>query len=294
VGTKIVFAVLAHRNNEAVTWLTANLAANCPQSDVVVFDSGQPGWYDGDAERLSASRPLEWGKVSAFHYLTMCELADRDYDLLVTLDYDVALIRPGFEDHLASLIDTYAYIAPGFGPLDEGAQGRVQRRIWWWWNRYWQPLLQSPRPYEIYNPMQAFRRDLAERIVHDPQIPKIIDQVTRGRPGVFEELVYASRVVSYGMPGIGLAGAHAVTSRLWTYDELEILAGDPNVFLVHKIAQRGQRDAIDRLLHTPVDPAAAAQRLACQPPLVARRRKEQLRGRWRDLVYDVKAARDAP
>src|SRR5690349_21187259 len=168
MGTKIVFAVLAHRNNEAVTWLTANLAANCPESEIVVFDSGRPGWYEGDAERLSSSRPMEWGKVTAFHYLTMRELAARDYDLLVTLDYDVALLRPGFEDELARLVETYAYVAPHFGPLDEGAQGRVQRRIWWWWNRYWQQLLESPRPYLVYNPMQAFRRDLADRIVADP------------------------------------------------------------------------------------------------------------------------------
>ncbi|HZP27578.1 MAG TPA: hypothetical protein VFC99_01385, partial [Acidimicrobiia bacterium] len=75
-----------------------------------------------------------------------------------------------------------------------------------------------------------------------------------------------------------------LSEHLLNLDELELLAADPNVFLVHKIAHEYQRAAVERILRFGPDPAAAAQRLMLAPPIQGLGRRKHLRitlGRFR-------------
>jgi hypothetical protein len=202
----------------------------------------------------------------------MTELAQRDFDALVAVDWDVAMLRRGFEEQLSEILETFAYAAPRFLPVDECEGSDQGRQVWFWWDRYWKDLLGARQPYDVFNACQIFRRDLVDRFVADPEMPRILEAVDRARVIGMEEFVYPTRTVSYGFPATSLPGGYAIVTHLHDYDELELLSCDRAVHLVHKIATSDQRASVDYLLEHQGDAAAAARRIALRPFLSGRRR----------------------
>jgi hypothetical protein len=283
MGARITFAVLAHRDAETVAWLAENLRATVPGCDVALFDSSRDGSLRvEDVERLPTSQPLTYMRVAPFHYLAMRSLAGRDFDALVTLDWDVAMLRAGFAEELGNHLERFAYLGVRFSPIRQFEGSDVHRALWFRWDRYWAPLFQSRQPYYAYNPAQVFRRDLVDRILRDDRLPMILSACDEARTPIMEEIVWPTRVSTYGVPMAALPGSHGLTSGQPGLDELELLAADPSVHLVHKIVTRAQRGAVDLLREKVPDPVAAAERLAVQPALHGSR-KSQLRHEARRL-----------
>ena len=294
--TNMVFAILAHNNRGgAVNYLADNLAATCPSSDVVVFNGGPDDQWVGDVTaKVVGAHPFGWGKVAAFHYLTMQAVEQYQYDALVTLDFDMAMVKPGFERHIGQLLDTYAYIGTRLHPVDLWSGGNPDRQVWNWWHNQWAALFEAPQPYCVFNPCQVFRRDLVDRFLADPAMPSIIDQATRAQVFCMEEIVYATRTVAYGMPTTSNPGSHGILHVSHDADELELLAADPHVHLVHKITERHQRLAVDRLLADGADADAAARRLMMRPPRAGISRRTALRELARRTRGDLRGILGGP
>jgi len=248
VSLAIVFAVAAHSEPEALLAQAENLAAACPHSRLLVFDgASDPSWRANiDLPFASQSRPLRHGYLSDFHYLVMQDVLRRypDFDCLVTLDSDVLAIKAGLEDQLDGLLKDFAYVGARLHPLSGRTEWSTARRFMYHWPRYWQPLLQVPQPWGAFNPGQVFRRDVVERVVADATVPPLLDAVRKARATALEEIVYPSLVVGRGFAGTSHPGAHALTLRRYSSEELAWFAADPSVFLVHKVGT--ELDAPDR------------------------------------------------
>jgi len=239
VSLAVVFAVVAHGDPEALVEQSENLARACPHSRLVVFDgAADPSWRATvDLPFAAKSRPLRHGYLSDFHYLVMQDVLGRypDFECLVTLDSDVFAVKTGFEDQLGGLLGEFAYVGTRLHPVEARTEWATGRRFMYHWSRYWQPLLQAPTPFGVFNPAQVFRRDAVERIVADPSVPAVLDAVRRARTTALEEIVYPTLVLSRGFAGTGHPGAHALTLRRYSAQELAGFALDPSVFLVHKV-----------------------------------------------------------
>jgi hypothetical protein len=204
------------------------------------------------------------------------------------------LLKPGFEEQLALVLSNFAYIGTRFYASQPWSPGDPDRYVWQWWDRFWADLLKAPQPYNVFNPGQVFRKDLVERFVADPAMPGIMSAVESSRVQSMEEIVYPTRAVAMGVPATSHPGSHAMRTYDFDADELEILAGDPNVFLVHKIAHGYQRAAVDRLLRQGANPKAAAERLALRAPAHGTGRRKQLRASLRQLELDVSGITRGP
>lgn len=235
----IVFAVAAHGEPDALIEQAENLATTCPNSRIVVFDGApDPSWRATvDLPFAAQSRPLRHGYLSDFHYLVMQDVLQRypGFDCLVTLDSDVFAVKPGLEDQLAGLLRAFAYLGARLHPVAARTEWATGRRFMYHWSRHWQPLLQAPTPFGAFNPGQVFRRDVVERIVADESVPALLDAVRQARTTALEEIVYPTLVLSRGFAGTSHPGAHALTLRRYSDEELAWFALDPSVFLVHKI-----------------------------------------------------------
>jgi hypothetical protein len=118
-------------------------------------------------------------------------------------------------------------------------------------------------------------------------MPDILRAVELARVDCMEEIIYPTRAVAYGVAATSNPGSHALRTHEYDANELELLAADPNVFLVHKIVHDYQRAAIARLLEVGADAAAAAQRIALSAPISGVGRRKQLETALRQLRRDV-------
>jgi hypothetical protein len=239
VSLTIVFAVAAHSEPEALVGQAENLATACPHSQLLVFDgASDPAWRsDVDLPFASRSRPLRHGYLSDFHYLVMQDALHRypGFDCLVTLDSDILVIKSGLEAQLGELMKDFAYVGARLHPVAGRTEWSTARRFMYHWSRYWQPLLQVPTPWGAFNPGQVFRRDVVERIVADQSVPRLLDAARKARTTALEEIIYPSLVVGRGFAGTSHPGAHALTLRRYSDEELAWFSADPSVFLVHKV-----------------------------------------------------------
>ena len=276
---KVLLAVLAHRDGKAIGHLIENVQRNCDDADVVVFNSGaHDAWLAGlDAEVLRQSRPLRRGYLTPFHYLTMQGVIDREFDCLVAHDWDMLLLKRGFDEQLAGLLDKFGYIEQrGSTRSIRGPRAsRYPIRL-----ELVGPALvgsvEPRQPYNVFNPGQVFRRDLVERFVADEAMPDILCLVETARVDYMEEIVYPTRAVAYVIAATSHnPGSHEIRTYDFDADEPELLAADPHVFLVHRIAHEYQCAAVDRLLKRTPDPGGAAERCALKPPLLGLGRRKQ-------------------
>lgn len=243
---ELVLALLVHNARPALDDLIANLHAFAPEAEVVVFNGGtDASLLDGvDARPLRCSRPLTYGNSSPFHINTFRELAGDglDYDRIVTLDGDVALLRGGLEAGLRRIMGPAEYMAARFTAVDEDRRDENIRRYGFQAGS-WRRLLAVDRLYRGFNPAQVFARPFVERILAHPHIDAIEAHLDRARLYGADELVWASLAAGLGAHPIGNPGERALVTRVHSTDELRGYTEDPDVFFVHKVLMDvGARD----------------------------------------------------
>ena len=271
MSCRIVFGLVSHGNRLALDELLKNLAVTCPNSEVIVFNTGPSNeWLTGfDGNVCRSSREMRFGRIADAHFGLMSELRGRvDYDCLVTLDSDMLIIKAGFETKVRELLDFFAYIGTEFGPFGRYEELQPMRFALLHWESFWSKIFESQIPYSAINPGQIFRRDLVEHLATDSRVEQVLNAVRRARTIGLEEIVYPTLAVARGFPATSNPGTHAIEQRTFSPDELILHHAHPDVFLVHKVSL--EADAPDRLMiHSLVSQGpstesvrAAAERIA--------------------------------
>ncbi|MBC7374657.1 MAG: hypothetical protein H7323_11775 [Frankiales bacterium] len=252
MSTSLVLAVLAHADRPCLQDQLANLRAFAPDARVVVFNGGTDRELTAglDVATCPYSRPLTHHRVGSFHGLVMQWLVEQrwDADVLVTLDSDMLLLKPGLGDHAAATMAATGrgYLGAHFGEVLPDTAWRPGRRFHRKWAGQWQELFGLPHPYRAFNPGQAFSGAYVEAFAAWSRRPALMAAIERTRLDALDEIVWATLAVALGVGALDHPGGRALQLRRHSPQELGAYLADPDVFMVHRVGM--DLDAADRRL----------------------------------------------
>lgn len=236
-GAHIVFGILAHNRPETLADQIANIRAMCPNADVRVFNGGADGeWCKALTVPVSPmSKPMRYDSLAFPHYAMCRDIAGSDFDCLVVLDSDMMIVKPGLEQQLGQLLQTFAYVGANLAACGGTGENEPLRSLLHRWTNFWSPVLGAATPYMVFNPGQVFRRDLVEAIAADASVQRILETIDSEPIQHPEEFLWPTYAVSRGFPTTSHPGSHGLEWRQFEPAELVLKWADPNVFLVHKV-----------------------------------------------------------
>lgn len=239
----ICFAILAHQDRDSLADLLQNLDHFCPNSMPIIYDaSGQEG-FGGDLPALvyPKGKRLRYGYGARFILDVMeWSLAEKiEFDFFVVLDSDVLFIQHGYEDFLERQLGASEYIGVRFRHEIHPDSKSPAEYMWCNWRR-WRGLLGADHPCYAFNPAQAFRRSLVERIVeHDKlgRIRRALDATPRKAmaEAIYPTLAYAldGDPKSYP-PSYSFAVGYRPGSSVSVYEVIRF-AHTPDAHIVHPV-----------------------------------------------------------
>lgn len=240
----IVFAVLAHENDEVLANQVENLRTFNPSCQVVLYNGGNQANL---GKKLNIpicpySRPLQKGRLGHFFLDTMRWLKKTklSYDFLVNLDSDVMFVRPGFEKFLKGLMRGYDCM--GINMLlqhkpDDLPHWYPGQTMWREWER-WKPVFQMDYFCGCLNSMQVYRRTIVNRMLAGLDMKLVNKLIAETRVYALEEILYATLAVRCG-----------AKHRSYPYESVEYVRLDvpirveevrqaqlnPNIYFVHPV-----------------------------------------------------------
>jgi hypothetical protein len=237
-----IIAVLAHADRPALEALLRNIAVFAPEADVVLFNGGHDANLARglDIEVCPHSRPLEYGHIAPFHYLTMKWLHEerRRFSFVVTAECDMALIRGGFPEYLRSVLARRdsSYLGVGLWERTHGRFpiGMTRQK----WERVWQPIFGIECPYGALNPGQVFGPRFVERLMAFPRLDELVERLERTTVWAMEELVYPTLAVTLDCAPWWHPGHPAITLQRHTPLEYKSFLEIPQVQWVHKVGTK--------------------------------------------------------
>lgn len=239
---KVVFAVLAHHKRACLEDLVLNLRVFAPESDIVLFNGGKdPQLAEGlDIAVCPYSRPMRYDRLGRVQLDTMRWLYEegRAFDFLVTLDSDMLLIKPGFEQYLSAHMANSAYMAVLFREIPPWTNWKTGRRFHTKWERIWQPIFGTNYPYGCFNPAQVFRYDYVERLMSFPKLDELLSRIDHTSLFCIEEMVYATLAVTLVCEPRRYAEPWSSAIRYrkrHSPHEIRAYLGDPDVFFIHPV-----------------------------------------------------------
>lgn len=116
---RICVVIVDHRHDVFLTDLVEGLTAFAPEVNIAIYNSGDPITLRShpayaSLDVLPAGRTLAYAKVTPFFFDMFEWAADQSYDYIVNAETDMAWIKPGFEEFVASAMNGYDYMAPAF------------------------------------------------------------------------------------------------------------------------------------------------------------------------------------
>ncbi|SEC69692.1 hypothetical protein [Paenibacillus sp. GP183] len=185
----ICFALLAHKDEEALLQQIRNIRQFNPKDTLIVLYNGGNDPNFGKAVCKSenmlycpSSRPLQSGKTGRFFYDVMAwlEEAHISYEYLVYTESDVMFINHGFKDLLEQLMKGYDCLVEAIKVEmnPQKSKWTTAMRMWKEWY-LWKPFFRSEFFYGTFNPMQVYRHSIIKRMlarIHKPQLEELLDK----------------------------------------------------------------------------------------------------------------------
>lgn len=235
------FAVLAHDNRPGLDEFLWNLRTFAPDVGIALYNGGRDaGLFDGvDAAVCPASRPLPYGNLVPFHHGVMSWLRDHDpgFELLMTVEPDMVLIKPGIVERLDAALGDNVYAGASFGPIAPGVdihdRGSAAR-----WQQEWEPLLGLEAPYHCINPGQTFRRDYVDAVLAWPRLAEALARAETSRMFALEELLWPSLAVALGLGGAWHPSSRSITVSRHSPAQLLAYLDDPDCHFVHRAGKQ--------------------------------------------------------
>lgn len=245
-------AVLVDRDPPSLGRMIDNIRAFTNDVEVVVFNGGTDRRLtDGfDVAVCPASRPLRYGKVAEFHLevLHWLDALGEPYEFVVTIETDMALLRPGLEELVVGALrqQDADYLGAQLWerPAHRLPLGMTERA----WARVWQPLLDVERPWGAFNPGQVFAREYAQRLARWPRLGELAQRLERTSFHAMEELVWCTLTETLGCRRGYAPWSDAISLEPHPRAALREFAASGQNLLVHKVSR--DADAPDRRIVT--------------------------------------------
>lgn len=227
-----------------------NLRVFSPGSRIVVFNGGTDRHLtDGlDVAVCPASQPLAHHRVGLFHGLVMRWLHDErtEFDLLVTLDSDMLLIKQGLEERLEAALSGADYSGAHPGVILSDTRWRPGQRFLAKWPGEWQGLFGIEHPRRSFNPGQVFSPSYVTAFATWEKRDRLLQMLAGTRLDALDEIVWATLGPALGLRTASHPGDRGLQLRRHAPVELADYLADPDVHLVHRVGMTVE--ALDRRL----------------------------------------------
>jgi hypothetical protein len=248
VISQAAIVIIAHDVDDYLIDLLQGLRRFCPAARLAWFDSGvDPGRYRVGVERIPASRPLTYARVTPAFFEIFEWFMDTDASLVINVETDAALIAPGYLPAIERLLAGADYVASRY----RTGTSRTSR---WRPYRTLKPdlpelldLLSVDQTDQAFSPGQVFSRRYVETLLSADWYPKLREFVTdnqvRERSFTLQEVLLPTIVRALGLRARAYPAAWERYNRYRPYLAASAIreAVSQGVSLVHPV----RRDADD-------------------------------------------------
>lgn len=193
-GKKVLFMVLAHKNEDVLASQVQNIRHFNPNSNIILYNGGENKNF-GVSLNIPIcpySRPIKWAYQAQvlLDVMKWLEETNVEYEYLVSLDHDMLFVKHGFEEFLdqsMQKLDCMGWQLLKGSEKEKYPDCRVPQSLWNEWD-VWQPIFQTDDFLRYFNPGQVYRKGIIQRMLSYLQS---IDQKN------LEELIANTRVYGF-------------------------------------------------------------------------------------------------
>lgn len=196
--------IIAHDVDDYLTDLLIGLKRFCPAARVAWFDSGvDPGRHRVAVERIRASRPLPYARVTPAFFEIFEWFVGTDASLVVNVETDAAFVAPGYLPAMGRLLEGTDYVASRYRTgTSSTSRWRPYRTL-----KPYLPelldLLSVDQTDQAFSPGQVFSRRYVETLLSADWYPKlrkfVTDNQVRERSFTLQEVLLPTLVRALGL-----------------------------------------------------------------------------------------------
>lgn len=200
----IYFAILAHENEDILSEQIKNVRYFNPNSKIVLYNGGTNKQFgvNQNIPICPYSRPLRWGHTSPYFFNVMkwLEEINTEYDFIVNLDHDVLFIKPGFEQFLEEVMQSYDCMGPylqiHYSP-NHNPSWFPGVTMWREWDK-WKDFFQTNYFYSYFNPGQVYRHSIVKQMLSGINIEKLEELWSTTNVIALDEMLFITLAISQG------------------------------------------------------------------------------------------------
>jgi hypothetical protein len=193
---KICIAIAVHENREVIIEQLENIRYFCPNSSVVLFQSGN----DPDLCKnlgvpvCPTSFPLTWGQSLSWFLINVMEWLDQiqyPYEYLVNIDSDALFVNKGFEDFILTEMQGFDYMGARFAEQEDWWQpGQTMMKVW----PLWQPIFNRHHFLGSFMGGQVFSKKYVKEIIGFNKFDEMKKLMKQTEKEIFalEEMLFAT------------------------------------------------------------------------------------------------------
>lgn len=169
-GKRVIFALLAHKDEHVVKAQLDNIRHYNPNAAVVLYNGGKD---DNFGKSLGVPicpyrSSIGWGKQVRFFWDIMKWLEEMhaEYEYLVSLDSDILFVKHGFESYLDQTMAGYDVMGwdMRLSKIKEHRKQIVVKSMEREWH-LWKPFFRTKYFIQYFNPTQVFRHGIIQRML---------------------------------------------------------------------------------------------------------------------------------
>lgn len=200
---KVYFAILAHKNEEALAVQVQNIRHFNPDAGIIIYNGGaDPSFGKGQNTLIYPnSHPIRYGNLTMYFWEIMKWLEDThvEYKYLINLDHDVLFVKHGFQDYLDKLMREYDVI--GWDMVTSLSPGDAQitccRNMWKEWDK-WASLFGTGSFIRYLNSTQVYHHDIVRRMLGTVDHSQVEELISKSDVFALEEIFFATLAFSRG------------------------------------------------------------------------------------------------
>lgn len=242
VSFRICFVILSNHLDDSFHELIRALRTFCPDSDIAWYNSGRRESPPPGIRKIPTSRPLKYAKIAPALFDMLEWTGQHDYDCMVNVETDLAIIKPGFEQFIEEQMTEVDYLAHGFRrrtptismwPAYRGIQSELSTLL---------SILGMNYTNRCFNPAQAFSRKYISTLLSSDIYPNLRAFTERNqRPElsyVLEELILPTLADRFELSARPYPADVAIFNRYRPYhgpDDLALALRNPAAYFIHPV-----------------------------------------------------------
>lgn len=199
----VYFAILAHKNEEALAEQIRNIRHFNPDAGIIVYNGGPNPGFGKDMNTLfyPGSHPIRYGNLAPYFWEIMKWLEECrvEYKYLINLDHDVLFVKHGFTRFLNKLMEGYDVMGWDMVPSSSPSDAVLSccRGMWKEWDK-WQPLLGTDKIYRYLNPTQVYTHEMVRRMLETTDHKLAEELIADSKVFALEEVFFVTLAYSRG------------------------------------------------------------------------------------------------